>query len=176
GDGGKEGLAVVGMLADLARERKQSERAVEIDVVGGEALRQAGALGLLAFGRFAELDVWPEAARAQRHFQPARRVLAELFHPAVGSAVGAVAGRELARVAALGVIGAADETAEFAELEREPAGLATRAFARIGTVRARRKQMRCQHLVERVDDLGDAQLLDVAHGGGELTPKIPQQV
>ena len=36
--------------------------------------------------------------------------------------------------------------------------------------------MRPQHLVERVDDLGDAQLLDVAHGGGELTPEIPQQV
>src|SRR5262249_22035612 len=128
-DAGNDRLAVVGMLADLARERKQSERAVEVDIVGGEAFRQAGALGLLAFGCFPELNVRPEGARPQRPFEPARRVLAELFHPAVGSAVGAVAGRELARIAALGVIGAADEAAEFAELEREPAGLATRAFA-----------------------------------------------
>ena len=33
-----------------------------------------------------------------------------------------------------------------------------------------------QHLVERVDDLSDTQLLDVADGGRELTPKVAQQV
>src|SRR5262249_24981026 len=82
---GQDRLAIVGMLADLAREREQPERAVEVDVVGGKAFRQAGALGLLALGCFAELDVRPEATRAQRHFEPAHRVLAELFHAAVGS-------------------------------------------------------------------------------------------
>ena len=47
-DAGQDRFAVLGMLADLARQRQQAERAVEIDVVGLTALRQAGALGLLA--------------------------------------------------------------------------------------------------------------------------------
>src|SRR5262249_2940820 len=130
-------------------------------------------LGFLAFGCFPELDIGPEAARAERDFEPARRIFAELFHPVFRAAVG---WRERARIAALGIIAAADEAAELAELEREPAGLTAWAFARIGTVRARRKQMRRQHLVECVDDLRDTQLLDVAHGGGELAPKVAQQV
>src|SRR5262249_60921718 len=36
-DAGDDRLAIVGMLADLARERKQPERAVEVGVVGGAA-------------------------------------------------------------------------------------------------------------------------------------------
>ena len=92
------------------------------------------------------------------------------------SGAAAVAGRELAGVAAFRIVRAADEAAELAELERQLAGLAVRALARIGAVRARREQVRRQHLVERVDDLGDAQLLDVADRGGELAPEIAQQV
>ena len=47
-DAGEDRLAVFGMLADLARQRQQAERALEIDVVGREPFGQAGALGLLA--------------------------------------------------------------------------------------------------------------------------------
>ena len=36
--------------------------------------------------------------------------------------------------------------------------------------------MRRQHLVERVDHLRDAQLLDVADRGGEIAPEVAQQV
>src|SRR5262249_14220729 len=135
----------------------------------------AGAFGLLAVDRFSELNVGAEAAGTQRHSQPGRRILAQLFHSVLGGAV-AVARRQLARIATIRIIAAADEAAELAELEREPPGLATRACARIGAVGARRKEMRRQHLVERVNDLGDPQLLDVADGGGELAPKIPQQI
>src|SRR5262249_46676371 len=116
-DAGDDRLAVVGMLADLAREGKQPQRAVELVAVGGGPLRQAGALGLPAPAPLAERDVGPEAPRAQRHFEAARGVLPELLHAAVGPAVGAVAGRELARIAAFRIIRAADETAELAELE-----------------------------------------------------------
>src|SRR5262245_52526319 len=101
-------------------------------------------------------------------------MLAELLD-AVG-AVRAVAGRELAGIAALRIVRAADEAAELAELERQPAGLAIRTLARVAAVLARRKQVRRQHLVERVDHLGDPQLLDVADGGGELAPEVAQQV
>ena len=47
-DAGQDRLAVLRMLADLARQRQQAERALEVDVVGGEPLGHAGALGLLA--------------------------------------------------------------------------------------------------------------------------------
>src|SRR5262249_44719234 len=56
-DAGQDRLAVVGMLADLARQREEAERAGEIDVVGRHALGQAGALGLLALDRLAELQI-----------------------------------------------------------------------------------------------------------------------
>src|SRR5262245_40304547 len=128
-DAGDDRLAVVGMLADLARQRKQPERAREIKVIGRETLRQAGALGLLALDRFAELQIWAEAARAQRHLETAVRIFTQLLD-AVG-AVRAVAGGELARIAALRIVRAADEAAELAELEGQPAGLATRALARV---------------------------------------------
>src|SRR4029453_12628063 len=99
----------------------------------------------------------------------------ELFHPVLGGAV-AVARRGVARIGTLRQLAAADEAAELAELEREPAGFAAGAFAWIGAVRARREEVRRQHLVERVDHLGDPKLLDVADGGGEFAPEIPQQI
>src|SRR5262249_35241516 len=137
-DAGQDRLAVVGMLADLAREREQAERAGEVHIVGRSPFRQARTLGLLAVDRFAELQVGPEAARAQRHLEAARRILAELLHAAIAVAVPR---RQLAGKAAFGIVGAADKAAELAELERELAGLAVRAFARIGAVGARRKQV-----------------------------------
>src|SRR5262249_20479875 len=175
-DAGNDGLAVSGMLADLARQREQPKRAVEIDVVRIDPLRQAGPFRLFTVDPFAELQVRPETAGTQRNVEPARRILAELLHAAVGSAVRTVPGHELARIAAFRIVAAADKAAELAELERETPSLAARAFARIDTIRAWRKKVRRQHLVERVDDLGDPQLLDIADGGGEFAPEIPQQV
>src|SRR5713101_5792975 len=54
-----------------------------------------------------------------------------------------------------------------------PAG---RALARVAAVLARRKQGRPQHLVERIDHLGDAQILELADGGGEIAPEVAQQI
>src|SRR5262249_53153666 len=106
-DAGQDRLAVVGMLADLARQRAEAEGAGEIDIVGREALGQTGTLGLLALDRLAELQIGAEATGAQRHLEAGRRILAELLHAAVGRAV--AAGRELAGVPArrLGAIVAA---------------------------------------------------------------------
>src|SRR6185503_101704 len=132
-DTGKDRLAIFRMLSDLARQRQQAERALKIDIVGCETLRDAGALRLLAVDCFAELDVGAEAARTQGHFEAGRQILAELLHAAVGRAVTV---RELAGVATLRIIGAADEAAELAELERKPAALTLRAFAGIDSVRA----------------------------------------
>ena len=73
-DAGDDRLAVFGMLADLARQRQQCRaRDSRSTSSGGSALRQAGALGLLAVYGLAELDIGPEAAGAQRDFEAARR-------------------------------------------------------------------------------------------------------
>src|SRR5262249_15383713 len=158
-DAGQDRLAVVGMLADLARQREEAERAGEIDVVGRHALGQAGAVGLLALDRLAELQIRPEAAGAQRHLETGRRILAELLHAAVRRAVGA--GGELAGVAArwLGaIVAAADEAAEPAELECQPPRAAVRALARVGAILAWRGGMGGHALLERVQQPPAAQL------------------
>src|SRR5262245_22487422 len=108
-DAGNDGRAVSRMLADLARQREQPKRAVEIDVVRIDPLRQAGPFRLFTVDPFAELQVRPETAGTQRNVEPARRILAELLHAAVGSAVRTVPGHELARIAAFRIVAAADK-------------------------------------------------------------------
>ena len=92
-DAGDDVLAVVGMLADGAGQREQLHRAVEVDVVGRDALGQARALGLhrlalLVLGGFAELQIAAEAAGAHRDFEAGVGILAELAH-AAAVAIGA---------------------------------------------------------------------------------------
>src|SRR5258708_5851881 len=117
-----DGLAVFRLQPDLARQRQQLERQLEIDRGGLGALGQSGALGLLAvLDRLAELDIGPEAARPQRDLEAALRILAE-FLDRLDGALGR--GRERTRVAAFRIVRAADEGAELAELEGKPAGAA----------------------------------------------------
>src|SRR6266403_1586293 len=79
-DAGLDGLAVLRMQPDLARQRQQLARQLEIDRGGLGALGQSGALGFLAvLDRLAELDIGPEAARPQRDLEAALRVLAEFL-------------------------------------------------------------------------------------------------
>src|SRR5262245_21073658 len=172
-DTGHDRLAVFRMPADLARQREQPKRAVEVDVVRVQALGDASAFRLLAVDGLAELHIGAEPAGAQRHFEAGVLIHAELLHAAVGAVERS---GKLARIAAFGIVRAADETAEFAELERKPPGPAVRALARIGAVRPLWKQMRGEHFIERIDDLGDAQLLDVADRVGELLPEVAQQI
>ena len=122
---------------------------------------------------FAELQIAAEAAAAHGDFEAGVRILAELAH-AAALAVGA--DRKLAGELAFRIVGAADEAAEPAELQPDPAVRAVRALARIAAVLARREQVRRQHLVERVDHLRDAQLLDVADRADEVGPEVAQQV
>src|SRR5579884_2412719 len=109
-----------------------------------KAFREAGALGFrgtLVPGLFAELDIGAEAAHAQRDFQPGFRILAQHLDP-VRAAVGGGTGRHLSREITIGIVRAADECAEPAELEREPARAALRALARVAAVGARGKDVR----------------------------------
>ena len=170
-EAGRDHLAALGMLADIARQREQRQRLLVVDAVDGPALGQAGALGLLAV---AALDIGTEAAAAQRDLLARIGILAEHLRAVLGRRRSRhchwrVA--ELARVAALRIVGAADEGAVFAEPQRQIAGAAFRADARIGAVVARREDQRRQFLVERVEHVGDAQFLDVVDGAEKSCQK-----
>ena len=76
-DTGADRLAVFGVTADLARQGKESKRALQIDFVGRGAFRQTGAPRFFAIDGFAKLQIGPEAAAAERYFQAGLRILAE---------------------------------------------------------------------------------------------------
>ena len=135
---------------------------------------QAGAFRLVVLfvaTALAELDIRTEAAVALRHFQSGLRVLAQY----TGGA-GAVLRHQLAGVAAFRIVGAADESAEPADLQIQPAGAALRADARVDAVSARREHVRGEHLVERVDHLGEAHVLDLIDGADEVLPEVAQHL
>ncbi len=75
---------------------------------------------------------------------------------------------ERARIRAFGIIGAADEGAIFAELQRQLSCAAGRAGARIRAIFLRRENMWRKELVEAVEHLSGAQIL----GRGERARKI----
>ena len=80
-DAGQDRLAVVGMRADLARQREQLRAPFEVDVVGRQPFGRPARLGFscrLVLGGFAELHVGAEAARAQRDVEAGSGILAEL--------------------------------------------------------------------------------------------------
>ncbi len=162
------------MPRDLARQRQQRERLLQRHVAGRETLRQRAALRLLAL---AELHVIAEAAAAPRHFLAAAGIDAEHRHPRP-LALGAVLAvrRQHAGVFALGIVRAADEGAELAELQRKLAGGAGGAGARIAAVGLGGENMRTEEFVEAVEHLARAQVLDLAERGGELAPEVAEQI
>src|SRR5260221_4271784 len=175
---GGDRLAGFRVLADLARQGEQAQRGVEIDIGGDHAARQRNALGLGAVFALAELDIDAVGALAQADRLAALGIDAEQLRSAiqrVGLAVTAL-DAERPRVAAFGIVRAADEGAELAELEAEPSGGAARAEPRILAAGVFRKEMPAELLVERRDHLGDRQLLGAGDGERELLPEFAQHL
>ncbi len=85
-------------------------------------------------------------------------------------------GGKLAGEVAFRIVRAADEGAVFAELQRQLAGAADLADARIAAVLALREDQRRQRLVQRVEHVGDAQFLGVLDLGEEILPEIAKHV
>src|SRR5690606_9703958 len=139
-------------------------------------LRQAGALGFLAV---TTLHIGAEAAGAQGDFLLRLGIGAEnlvaVLH-AAGVSVAFAVFTELAGKTAFGIVRAADERAISAELQRQVAGAAFRADARVRSVLARREQQRGEIFVERVDDIRDAQFLDVVDRGRKIVPEVAQNI
>ena len=173
-DAGGDRLAGLRMLANLARQREEFHGEIQLHVGGRGILRNACALRLFAFGvivGLAELDVGSEAARLHRDIEAALRILAK---NAVAACI--AIGGEGTGVAALGVVGAADERAELACLEVQLSGAAGRALARIAAVLARRIDVRPEHIVEHVEHFGNANILDVIDHADEVVPEILQDL
>ena len=120
---------------------------------------------------FAELDVGAEASGLHRHVEIGFRVLAE---DAVGA--GLTVGGERAGIAAFRIVRAANEGAELSGLQIELAGAAGRALPDIAAVGAGRVDVRPQHVVERIQHFGDAQILDVVDRADEADPEFLQHL
>ena len=170
-------LAVFGMLADLARQREQPERAVEIDILGRpcpSAGRRASA-SRSSRSAFAELHVGTEAAAAQRHFEAGRRDPRRASwcrsrrrrRPA----------RELAGVAAFRIVRAADEGAELAELQRQ-AGRCRSSGRRADRCRRRAAGTDAAPAARRArrSPAEILQLLDLVDRADEVAPEVAQHV
>src|SRR5882672_7549415 len=170
----RDRLAGLRMPADLARQRQQFQRQIKLDIAGRHVLRNAGALRLFALGiilGLAELDVGTEASGLHHDVEIGYRILAE---DAVGA--GFAVGGERTGVAAFGIIGAADKGAEFSGLEVKLAGTAGRTLPGIAAILARRIDVRPKHVIERIQHLGNAEILDLVDGADEIDPEIPQNL
>ncbi len=163
------------MQPDLAGKRQKFERVSEVDAVGLGAFRDRGAFRLLFAIRLAELDVRTEAAGAKGHVEPGLGIGAQdLGFGKRGRLVAGVG--ELAGEAAVGIVGAADERAELADLEAETPDVAGRAGPGIAAGALIGKDVRPKQIVQRIEHLGDAQIADVVHRADELAPEVAQHV
>src|SRR5262249_23227038 len=114
-DAGEDRLLVFRMLSDLARQRQQLQRRLEIDRARVHAPRNAGALRLVAaLHLLAELDIGAEPAALDLDLESGLRIGAK--HPVAGLGRAVRGRRELAGVAAFGIVRAADEGTELADL------------------------------------------------------------
>ena len=167
-------LAVLGMGADGARQRQQRQSALEIDAFEIEALRDRGALRLL-LAILAKLHVGPEAATAKGDIEAGLGIGAEqLAFVAEGGLVAALG--ELPGEAAVGIVGAADEGAELSDLEAEAAFATGRAGARIAAFVRCREDVGPEHVVQRIEHLGDTEVADILHRGDEVAPEVAEHV
>src|SRR5690606_18411794 len=152
-EAGVDHLAGVGMRPDLSRQGEELQGRFEVDLRGAHALRHRHALRLFALS---ELDVEPPRTFAHRDLLARRRVLAEHARPCRELGLGGMAvralDREPPRVTAFGVIGASDEGAELAELQRQAAGAAAGAEPRVLAAAVVREEMAAELLVELLDD------------------------
>ena len=165
-------LAVLGMGADLARQAQQAQALFQVHGRGRPGLGQAGALGLVAF---AQLHIGAKPAALQIDDQPSLGIGPQLAIAIGGVGLVALGLGDGPGEAAFGIVGAADEGAELAGLQRQPTGAAGRTGSGIGAVALVGEDVRTQGVVQGVQHVGDAQLGDFADGGVEVLPELPQQ-
>src|SRR6266849_1198615 len=180
-DSGYDLLARLGMEAHLARQRQEVQRRGEIDVDRRLALGEGHTLGLIGLVALATLNVKAVRSLAHGDGEVGGRIDAELARSggqlvAIAVLTVAVLEGERPGVAAVGITRAADKGAELAEPEVEASDVAARAEARVPPIGRRGEEMRAEICVERLQHLGDRQILGAGHRGGEVAPEILQHL
>src|SRR5262249_55663859 len=110
----------LGMQTHFAGQREKRKRADKIDVLRLCALRDRSSLGLLFAVRVTNLNVRTEAASTQRDLKPSFGIGAKHLGLAGDGGLLAVGIGDLASVAAVRIVGAANKRPEFPDLETEP--------------------------------------------------------
>src|SRR6266849_5625355 len=157
--------------------RQQVQRRGEIDVDRRLALGEGHTLGLIGLVALATLNVKAVRSLAHGDGEVGGRIDAELARSggqlvAIAVLTVAVLEGERPGVAAVGITRAADKGAELAEPEVEASDVAARAEARVPPIGRRGEEMRAEICVERLQHLGDRQILGAGHRGGEVAPEI----
>src|SRR6185312_14763278 len=119
--------------AHLARQREKRESLAKFEALRVGAFGDRSAFGLLLAILLAELNIRTEAAGAEAHVEPGLGIGAEHFRFGESRLL-AVGVGELPGKAAVGVIGAADESAELADLEAQAPNGARRTGPGIGAL------------------------------------------
>ena len=172
-DAGDDHLAGFGMGSDIAGQGQQADSDCQIEVGRGHGFRQGDALGLALVALFAKLYIVAIGPLAHGDHEAAIRIDAEL-QGLVSDTAGLAAAIEGAGIAAVGVVGAADEGAELAELEIKPAAVAGRALAAVLARAVVGEDMGAEDTVQRIQNVGHPQLLGVVDLGDESGPEFPQ--
>ena len=171
-DGRGDGLARFGMDAHFPGQGKEGERPFEIHLIHGHVARDRRALGLVPL---AELHIGAEASTAERHLKPRLGIKAEHLG-AFRRRVLLVEIGHLPGIAAFGIVGAADEGAELAELEAQLALAAGGTGARVAAVGGLREDVGAEKLIEIVEHLADTQFPGGVHRRREIPPEGAQHV
>ena len=174
-DIGDDGLAGFRVQAHFARQAQELERRFDVDIFRLQGFGNGSALGLFTFHRCAKLHIRPEAAIMAGDVGSGFGVCTH--EQAFGGNGGAFTiSRNLAREAAFGIVGAADEGAELAKLQGKLAGATRGADARITTIFLRREQMGGENFVQGIQHVGNAQFLGAVDGGDEIHPEFTQHL
>src|SRR5579875_890523 len=171
-DAGDDRPARIGVPAELARQREQAQRAIEVDLGGAHAARKGNPFRLVLACGDAELDIMAVGALFQHDREAACRVGTE--RPFGGGLLAVE--RERTGIPAVRIIRAADERPELAELEAEPPGAADRTKARIPAAAVRGKEMGSEFGIEGVEHLADRQLLGAFHRRRKIAPEPAQHL
>lgn len=156
------------MLSNITWQRQKGKRFFMIERIDCPAFWQAGTLGFFAF---AALDIRSKASGPCGDFFAGERVLTQRLRFISSCRIAIAFTAELTGEFAFGIIGATDKCAILTELQRELTCSASRAGAWIAAITAIREGKRSQFFVERVENIGNTEFLDVVDGAGEIAPK-----
>src|SRR5258706_10460494 len=173
-----DGFACFRMNADFAWQSQKLRAIVQPNCSRICSRRDRGAFGFVPISALAQLNIGTETPAFKINRQACFGIGSErgIASPGHGLSRTVFAGLELTRKPAFGIVGAPDESAELANLERKLPLIAKRAKPRIAAVRLCREDMRAKEFVQRIEDLCNTQILNIIYRRDEVPPEFAQQL